>query len=211
MPTPTCPRRGVYLITRVCIETARLLDVVDAALRAGVAMVQYRDKSAAHAQRLAQAQALVELCNAHGAPLIVNDDIELARSARAHGVHLGRDDAGVAAARATLGPDAIIGVSCYAEIERAREAADAGANYLAFGSFFASPTKPGAVRAAPELLRQAAAFGLPKVAIGGITLDNAPALIAAGADLLATISAVFDAPHAGDAARALVQQFSRES
>jgi thiamine-phosphate pyrophosphorylase len=120
----------------------------------------------------------------------------------AAGVHLGEDDGDIAAARALLGAKAIIGVSCYDDAGRARAAAAAGADYLAFGAFFASSTKPGARHARPGLLRQTASLDLPRVAIGGITPDNAPALIAAGADLVAVISGVFDAPDPIATARA---------
>ncbi|HEX7731319.1 MAG TPA: thiamine phosphate synthase, partial [Rhodanobacter sp.] len=121
------------------------------------------------------------------------------------GVHLGRDDGDVAAARAVMGAGAIVGVSCYDSLERARTAAAAGADYIAFGAFFPSPTKPHAVRASPDLLRQSATLGLPRVAIGGITPDNAPSLVEAGADLLAVISAVFGAADV----RAAAQRFAR--
>jgi thiamine-phosphate pyrophosphorylase len=207
MVTLPCPRRGVYLITRESADTAALTATVAAALRAGTVMVQYRDKRADPALRLEQARALVALCTAHAVPLIVNDDIDLAATVGAQGVHLGRDDAAIAVARARLGPSAVIGASCYDDMVRAHQACAAGADYLAFGSFFASPTKPTTVRATPALLSQAGAMGLPRVAIGGITLDNAQSLIAAGADMLATVSAVFDAPDPGAATRTLVSFF----
>ena len=186
-------KRGLYLVTRETEDDATLLRVVGAALEGGAAAVQYRDKSSDATRRARQAAALVALCAGHRAPLIVNDDVELARNVGAAGVHVGDDDATLAVARASLGTDALIGVSCYADFARAEAAAAAGADYVAFGSFFASPTKPNARRATPDLLARAASLALPRVEIGGITGDNARALIDAGADLVAVISAIFDA------------------
>lgn len=183
--------RGVYVITNGPRDD--LIDAVTAAIRGGARLVQYRDKSGDDTRRLDEARRLAAVCATHGVPLLVNDDIELACLSGADGVHLGRDDSDIAVARGRLGRSAIIGASCYASIERARQLAAAGADYLAFGAFFASPTKPHAQRAAPELLRVAKSLGLPLVAIGGITADNALPLIEAGADFLAVISAVFDA------------------
>lgn len=154
-------------------------------------MLQYRDKTTDHARRRSEASALLELCTRHGIPLVINDDVALARAIGAHGVHLGEHDGSLTAARSQLGLDAIIGVSCYDSVTLAQQAAELGASYVAFGAFFASPTKPLARRASIELLRQSAALGLPRVAIGGITPDNGAALVEAGADYLAVISAVF--------------------
>lgn len=186
--------RGVYLLTPDEADTARLLQRVSAAFDGGVAWLQYRNKAVDAATRFVQAQALQALCAARGVPLIVNDDVALAHAVGATGVHLGEDDGDVAAAREALGPRALLGASCYDRLDLAQRAAQAGASYVAFGAFFPSPTKPNARRAAPQLLRDAAALGLPRVAIGGITPDNARSLVAAGADLLAVISGVFDAP-----------------
>lgn len=183
--------RGLYAISDG--PRADLLDVCAAALDGGATILQYRDKSADRGRRLREAQALQALCARWSVPLIVNDDVELAAAVGAAGVHLGADDAALAQARERLGADAIIGVSCYDSLERARQFAAAGANYLAFGAFFPSPTKPGASRATPDLLRDARPLGLPLVAIGGITPDNARGLIEAGADAIAVISGVFGA------------------
>jgi thiamine-phosphate pyrophosphorylase len=180
---------GLYAITNGPRDD--LLTVVRAALQGGAAMLQYRDKTRNASRRLCEASALAQLCKAFRVPLIINDDVELALASGADGVHLGQGDPAIADARAVLGPDAILGVSCYDSLPRARAAADAGADYLAFGAFFSSPTKPHARHATPELLREAKAFGLPMVAIGGITSDNGGPLIAAGADYLAVISALF--------------------
>jgi thiamine-phosphate pyrophosphorylase len=183
--------RGLYAITDG--PRPDLLVVCEAALCGGAAMLQYRDKSMDAARQCAEAAALAALCRRHGVPLIINDDVALAASVGAAGVHLGADDAEIAAARAQLGATAIIGVSCYNSIERARHLAAAGADYLAFGAFFSSPTKPQARRASVDLLTAAQALGKPLVAIGGITPDNATALIDAGADFVAVISGVFAA------------------
>ena len=173
-----------------------------APLLPSAACLQYRNKAAGAVLRDAQARALLQACRAAGVPLIVNDDVRLAAAIGADGVHLGEHDADPVAARQLVGGNALIGVSCYDDLERAGHAAAAGADYLAFGAFFASPTKPHARRAAPTLLRDAARFGLPRVAIGGIMPDNAGPLIAAGAELIAVISGVFDAPDPLAAARA---------
>jgi len=167
-------------------------------------MLQYRDKTLDADRRLGEASALAVLCREFAVPLIINDDVALARASGAAGVHLGEDDAGVAEARAIVG-DAIIGVSCYDSLQRAQGAATAGADYLAFGAFFPSVTKPGARHATPDLLRDARRLGLPLVAIGGITRENGESLIAAGADYLAVVSGVFGASDV----RAAAQQYKK--
>ena len=191
---------GLYLITPDVADTEHLLARVKPLLPFAE-LLQYRNKQADAALRAAQAAALAPLCRAAGVPLIVNDDPRLARDVKASGVHLGEHDGTVAAARAILGPDAIVGVSCYDDLERARKAADEDADYIAFGAFFPSATKPNARRATPALLGAAGALGLPMVAIGGITVDNARPLLEAGADLLAVVGGVFDAPDPVAAAR----------
>ncbi|NOT88954.1 MAG: thiamine phosphate synthase [Lysobacter sp.] len=193
--------RGVYLITPDDADSERLLARVDAVL-GHAALLQYRNKSASPALRRVQAETLNARCKAHGVPLVVNDDLALASAIGADGVHLGEDDRDADEARDVLGPSAIIGVSCYDDLERARAAAASGASYIAFGAFFPSTTKPNARRATGDLLRDSAGFGLPRVAIGGITPDNARSVVAAGADLIAVISGVFDAPDPVAAMRA---------
>jgi thiamine-phosphate pyrophosphorylase len=185
--------RGLYVLTdSTLIPDDKLVPAVAAAIHGGAVMVQYRDKSGDTDKRRWEAQDLANLCRPLGVPLIINDDVALAHAVGAAGVHLGRDDGDIAAARATLGPGAIIGVSCYNELELAVAAAAAGADYVAFGSFYPSTVKPGAVRATPELLQRAKQqLTLPIAAIGGITIDNAPPLVEAGADLLAVITDVF--------------------
>lgn len=202
-PRPTTARfaRGVYLITPDEVDTDRLVHRVRPLL-AQVSLLQYRNKRADAASRRAQVDALLPLCRARGVPLLINDDWPLAAAIGADGAHLGATDGELTAARATCGDGAILGASCYDDIQRARTAAENGADYLAFGAFFPSNTKPTARHATVDLLHQAREFGLPLVAIGGITPDNGGSLVAAGADLLAVISGVFDAPDPLAAARA---------
>ncbi len=195
--------RGLYAITRGnYASTDELLHEAEAALRGGVTVLQYRDKSADPVRRLEQAKALASLCQRFDTLLIINDDIELAARCDASGVHLGCDDADIITAVEQLGADAIIGVSCYNQLEAARHAAASGASYVAFGAFFPSPTKPVAVRAASTLLEQWDHPHTPVCAIGGITLDNAPSLISAGADMTAVISDLWSAPDITAQARA---------
>jgi thiamine-phosphate pyrophosphorylase len=202
---------GVYAITPETADTEHLLMQVEAALAGGVAAVQYRDKSGDVARRHEQASELVALCHRFNVPLIVNDDLRLADLCDADGVHLGRDDSSLREARIILGKDKFVGASCYQSLELALAAQAAGADYVAFGSFFPSPTKPAAGRAGLDLLRDAAPLiHVPLVAIGGITLANAPLLLDAGADSLAVLSALFDAPDIRASARRLNQLFQAE-
>lgn len=208
---PRWPRRGLYAITPDDPNTARLLERVVQVLDGGASVVQYRNKTASDALRRAQANALLTLCHSRDVPLIINDDWRLAHEIGADGAHLGRDDGDLALARASMPPDAVLGVSCYDENSRALVGIDAGADYVAFGAFFPSPTKPNARRAHPDLLADTVHLPVLRVAIGGITPDNAPALVAAGADLIAVISGVFDAPDPTSAARAYVSAFDRDT
>lgn len=203
------PLRGLYAITPGHDPRGMpLADRVRLAIAGGARLVQYRDKAEDNERRRREVHELLAICRAGGVPLIVNDDLELAVETRADGVHLGRDDPDPSEARRLLGPQAIIGVSCYDQLERARAAQAAGADYVAFGRFFPSATKPQATPASPELLRQARhELDLPLVAIGGITPDNGAALIAAGADLLAVIHGVFGQPDVRAAALAYRRLF----
>lgn len=186
---------GLYAITPEIADTPTLLHKTAAALDGGARVVQYRSKSDDVALKHEQAVELLVLCRRHRVPLLINDDVRLATLIGAEGVHLGENDATLKEARINLGPDKIIGVSCYQDLAAARRLAAEGADYVAFGSFYPSSTKPGA-RACPiALLTEAKqALEIPIVAIGGITPDNAAALVAAGADAVAVISALFDAP-----------------
>ena len=186
--------RGLYAITdSKLLADGRLLPYAEAALAGGARLLQYRDKSDDDRRRLREAPALRALCERHGAQLIINDDAELAARLGA-GLHLGQDDGSLSVARALLGPRAIIGATCHARLELAEEAVAQGASYVAFGRFFDSNTKPGAPAATPAMLEQARQrFSLPIVVIGGVTLDNAPDLIARGASLVAVVHALFAA------------------
>ena len=195
--------RGLYAITPELLEGNELQRRVERALEGGIAALQYRRKGSA---QLEEARTLARMCRARGALFIVNDNIAL--SADADGVHLGKDDGDLAAARAKL-QGKVLGASCYDSLDAARAAARAGADYVAFGSVFASATKPAAVRAPMALFRDAKSLGVPLVAIGGITLENAPALLAAGADALAVVSDLFDAPDVAARARAYGKLFAR--
>lgn len=194
--------RGLYALTPELADTEALAQAAAACLDGGASILQYRAKAAAPSLALTQARRLAEICRARGVPFIVNDSLDLALASGADGVHLGRDDVATGVARARW-PRGIIGVSCYSDPQRARAARAEGADYVAIGSVFASPTKPGAVRAPLEAIAAAReAGGLPVAAIGGVTLDNAPGAIAAGADMVAVISALFDARDVRAAARA---------
>ncbi len=194
---------GLYAITPERAQTRRLCDAVAAALRGGARAIQYRAKLASPALRREQAAAVGDVCRAHGALFIVNDDAELAAEVGADGVHVGRDDAEVAAARARVGADALVGASAYDDPRRARDLVAQGADYVAFGSLFPSAVKPQAVRAPLDLVREAATLPVPVVGIGGIDAGNAGSVIAAGAAAVAAITAVFGAEDVEAAARRL--------
>jgi thiamine-phosphate pyrophosphorylase len=201
---------GLYAVTPDLAETRRLVDLTRAALLGGARFVQYRNKVAADPVKREQALALQKLCDEHRAALIVNDDVNLAVAVGAAGVHLGKEDGPPSIAREAIGPGKLIGVSCYDSLERAHAAVREGADYVAFGSFFPSRVKPAAVRAPISLVSRAkAAFSVPVVAIGGITLENAPALIREGIDAVAVISAVFDASDVTAAARRFTELFEQ--
>lgn len=196
---------GLYAITPECADRQHLLAQVEASLQGGCRVVQYRDKTSAMPERVARARALRELTARFAALLLINDDLALAHLVGADGVHLGQDDGSLASARAILGPDKILGASCYADLASAEKAEAAGADYVAFGAAYPSPTKPEAPLATVDLFFKAKSrLTVPICAIGGITLDNAPPLIAAGTSLLAVITDLFSAPDI--AARAAAYQ-----
>ena len=197
--------RGLYAITPEGVDSGQLIERVRLALEGGIALLQYRNKMASQETRHKEASELARLARARGVPFIVNDDVELALALGADGVHLGRDDPDIAFSKKRL-PWKIVGASCYDDMNLATSAVRAGADYVAFGSVFASPTKPKAVRAPLSLFKND--FGVPLCAIGGITLDNARQVIEAGADLLAVISDLFDAPDVGGRAREYGKLFS---
>ena len=184
--------RGLYLVTPNWDDTDRLLAVTEQAMQGGVAILQYRHKDAGAALRVEQATALLALCRRYRVPLVINDYTELCLQLGADGVHVGGTDAGVAQTRAALGPDKIVGASCYGDMQRAIDAQAAGASYVAFGGFYPSRVKQYAVTTQPAILEQAAqALTLPRVVIGGMTAQNAQPLVARGARLVAAISSVY--------------------
>ena len=203
------PLEGLYAITPDWSDTRRLLTTTEALLAAGCRILQYRHKTASPCHRAEQAGALRALTQAYGARLIINDDIELALAVGADGVHLGADDGDLVTARARLPAPLWLGASCYQSVDTARAAIAAGADYVAFGRFFPSNSKPLAQQAHPDLLRTARQqLNRPICAIGGITVDNAPPLLTAGAQMLAVIGALYEAEDPGHRARAFIKLMS---
>lgn len=200
--------RGLYAVTPEQADGARLLSDVEAALSGGCRLVQFRDKTSSMPERVARARALRVLTRRFTARLLINDDLALAFLIDADGVHLGLEDGNLIAARAVLGSARLLGASCYADFGAARAANAAGVDYVAFGAVYPSPTKPNAAGAAVDLFPQAKTqLTAASCAIGGITLANAPALIAAGADLLAVITDLFSAPDIAGRAAAYQRLF----
>lgn len=200
--------RGLYGITTDTLPPQQMLQQVEAALRGGMQVLQFRNKQPMSAAIRQQARALHELCRDFDALFIINDDVELAREVGAHGVHLGKDDHKLQSARQYLGEPAIIGISCYNQLSLALQAQQQGADYVAFGRFFPSKSKPDAVQAEISLLAEARSqLQLPIVAIGGITVDNGAQLIQHGADALAVINALFDVDDSEAEARQLAALF----
>ncbi|MGH8414631.1 MAG: thiamine phosphate synthase [Gammaproteobacteria bacterium] len=201
--------RGLYAVTDSRLTPdEKLLPAVEAAIRGGARLVQYRDKTDEKTRREREARALVQLCHDHEVAMIINDDANLAATVGADGVHLGQHDTPLQNARVQLGPRAIIGVSCYGSLEQAVAAIHAGADYVAFGSFFPSPTKPDATLVPLSLLKDVhRQLNVPICAIGGITLENGAALMSAGADMLAVISGLFSQTDIEAAARRYARLF----
>lgn len=204
---------GLYAITdSVFIPTTRFVETIEQAIMGGAQVIQYRDKSHDKVRQLEQAQAIHNLCQKYQIPFLINDNVALAQQVEADGVHLGNNDVEISTARILLGDDAIIGASCYNQMDLARQALEEGATYVAFGSFFNSATKPQAVHASVDLLREAREiFDCPLVAIGGITPDNGAELIAAGADCLAVIQGVFGQTDVITAAQRYAQLFPEQT
>lgn len=202
--------RGLYAVTDATAQDPeKIRRDVEAALHGGARIIQYRDKSTDASQRARTARSLLAAVNRYDAILLINDDVQLAKQIDAHGVHLGQDDLSLADARAALGPDAIIGISCYNRFELAQQAAQAGADYVAFGRCFPSRTKPDAAPADLDLLTRARReLALPIVAIGGITKDNASRVIDAGADMVAVVEGLFGQADIEQAARNFMALFN---
>ena len=200
--------RGLYLVTPNWDDTDKLLELTEQALEEGIALLQYRHKNAAAALRHEQAGALLALCRKYGCPLVINDFVELCQDLDADGVHVGGTDASVARVRAELGPDRIVGASCYGDLALAQAAQLAGASYLAFGGFYPSLVKQYPVTTEPAIVIAAkAGMALPLVVIGGMTPGNAAPLVARGADMVAAISSVYLAPDVAAAVRCFNELF----
>jgi thiamine-phosphate pyrophosphorylase len=198
--------KGLYAITPDIEDTNKLCQLVEASLRGGASIIQYRNKLANINLRTEQASALLRICRKHHIPLVINDHLDLCLQLDADGVHLGEDDGNLSSVRGQLGAEKILGASCHNRYELAQSAASSGADYVAFGACFNSTTKPAAVNAPLELISRAAKeLKLPIVAIGGITLDNAVLAITAGANSIAVIGALFSA----NDVRLTAQQFSK--
>lgn len=208
-PRPVFPRRSIYLVTSEQLQGTALYEVVSRALLGGVGLIQYRAKTRDRAVRQDEALQLLRLCRDHAVPLIINDDVELALAVGADGVHLGRSDGAIRDARQQLGASMLLGASCYADLSLALQAEAEGADYVAFGAFYPSSSKPSATPAPLSLLAEAAArLAVPVVAIGGIRADNAAPLVCAGADSLAVIDAICGASDPELAAQCLCAVWS---
>jgi len=204
--------KGLYAITDTAnLSSEIMLTRTEEILRAGANLLQYRNKQADENTRIAEAEQLRELCRQYSVPLIINDDIALAVQTGADGVHLGKADSTIADARERLGDKAMIGCSCYNDLDRAQQASTSGADYIAFGAFFPSPTKPEAAQATPDIIQTAKQkFDLPVVAIGGITPENGQALIDAGADMLAVISGIYASDDPFNITKQYINMFKTE-
>lgn len=201
--------KGLYLVTPDWDDTQKMLEVTEAGLRGGAALIQYRHKTASPELRKEQAQQLLALCRRYDRPFIVNDFVELCMELDADGIHVGGTDASVAQVRAAVGPNKIVGASCYGSMQLARDAHQAGASYVAFGGFYPSRVKKYEVTTQPEIVAQAKQeIPLPNVVIGGMTQENSAPLVAHGADMVAAISSVYLADDPEAAARAFVKLFS---
>ncbi|MFA6179099.1 MAG: thiamine phosphate synthase [Candidatus Methylopumilus sp.] len=196
---------GLYAITPDLADTEQLCTMVHAAITGGASVIQYRNKTADAILRITQARALLKICQDNGTPLIINDHVKLCLAIDADGLHVGATDGDLLAIRERIGAHKILGASCYNRLELAVQAQAQGADYVAFGACFSSETKPHAPKAELALFTQArSSIKVPVVAIGGITLDNAGSLIAAGADSTAVINALWSSPDITGTA----QQFS---
>jgi thiamine-phosphate pyrophosphorylase len=202
------PQRGLYAITGSFLSPNSLIQDVEQVIQGGAVMIQYRDKAGLPAVQLEIARQLLTICNSHAIPLIINDNIELAKLVGAQGVHIGKDDGNLAAAKAHLTPNSIIGVTCYNDLSNALKAEKQGASYVAFGRFYPSKSKPNAPIAELEILTRAKkAASIPITAIGGISAENGSELIERGADLLAVIDTVFAASSPQLAAQKMARLF----
>ena len=202
--------KGLYLVTPDWDDTDQLLKATEAALQAGVALLQYRHKTATDALRLTQATALQSLCRKYKVPFIINDHLALCEQLNADGVHVGGTDATVAAVRSMIGPDKILGASCYGDLQRAKDAAVAGASYVAFGGFYPSRVKKYEVTTPADIVSRAKReLSLPVCVIGGMTPENSRLLVEEGADMVAAISSIYQSDAPTEATSAFVQLFAK--
>ena len=200
--------KGLYAITPDMADLNTLIQKTQWAIEGGAFMVQYRSKIQDHAVKMQQCAAILRLCREYGVPCIVNDDVEICRVLKADGVHLGEKDDNIAEVRQILGEDAIIGSSCYDQLNRAKQSQKEGASYVAFGAMFPTPTKPNAPRATLELLKKAKSeIQIPIVAIGGITMNNAHDVIETGVDAIAVITNLYESNSIKETAETLSQMF----
>ena len=205
--------KGLYAITDTAnLSSEIMLTSTEEILCAGAKLLQYRNKQEDENTRLTEAKQLINLCKQYTVPLIINDDIALAVQTGADGVHLGKTDSSIADARKRLGDKAMIGCSCYNDLDRAQQAANSGADYIAFGAFSPSPTKPEDAHATPDIIQTAKQkFNLPVVDIGGITPENGQSLIEAGADMLAVISGLYASDDPFNTTKKYIKMFNTES
>jgi len=200
--------KGLYAITPDMTDLNTLIQKTQSAIEGGAFMVQYRSKIQDRAVKMQQCAAILRLCREYDVPCIVNDDVEMCRVLKADGVHLGENDDNIAEVRRILGEDAIIGSSCYDQLDRAKQAQKEGASYVAFGAVFPTPTKPNAPRATLELLREAKSeIEIPIVAIGGITVNNAHDVIEAGVDAIAVITSLYESNSIKETAETFLKMF----
>lgn len=200
--------KGLYVVTPDWDDTDKLVAATVEAIAGGASLVQYRHKTASAAQRQQQASVLLQVCRQHGVPFIINDDVDLCLSLDADGIHVGGTDASVAEVRALVGPDKIVGASCYGNLQLARDAWQAGASYVAFGGFYPSRVKKYDFRTAPEIVAESKRdIPLPVVVIGGMTQENCLPLIAQGSDMVAAISSVYMTGNVVEAARQFAKLF----
>ncbi|MBO1926115.1 thiamine phosphate synthase [Thiomicrorhabdus sp. 6S2-11] len=206
------PIQGLYAITDPALcPNDTLIDKVNQAIDGGAKIIQYRDKTQPFAVQKAMAHKLAKLCKQHNVLFIVNDSIELAQYSQADGIHLGKDDTAIQAARVALGEQAIIGISCYNSLERAQQMQNLGADYVAFGRFFPSKTKQNAPQAEIKTLQLAKQkLKIPLVAIGGINTDNAQQLLDSGADSIAVIQGIFAQANIQKSAHSLSNLFQSD-
>lgn len=202
--------KGLYIVTPDWDDTQKLVEVTELALRGGAQIVQYRHKTAAPSLRREQATQLLALCRRYDKPFIINDHVELAMELGADGIHVGGTDAAVAEVRKSVGPDMILGASCYGSLELAQASHAAGASYVAYGGFYPSRVKKYPVTTPVDIIAQSKALiPLPVVVIGGMTPENSAPLVQAGSDMVAAISSIYMQEQPESAAREFAGLFGR--